>query len=216
MTRLHQAKRSFSTILVTRGYRHDWRHKHDYRRVNMRRATRIKTVRAKPWVTALACGILFSRCVLCSSTLEVTAANAQSPVSTATPTAVRCIGDCGNSGQVTVDEILTMVNIALGNASVSECETGDTDGHGQITVDEILAAVNNALTGCVTLTPEEACIASGGSVSTDLCCASVGNFPNTCSIGPCGCSPASSHEVQVCLCGTGKCFAEASLGCVTR
>jgi hypothetical protein len=47
-----------------------------------------------------------------------------------------------------VDEILTMVNIALGNASVSECEAGDANGDTQITVDEILTAVNNALEGC--------------------------------------------------------------------
>jgi len=47
-----------------------------------------------------------------------------------------------------VDEILTMVNIALGNASVSECEPGDANGDTHITVDEILTAVNNALEGC--------------------------------------------------------------------
>jgi hypothetical protein len=49
---------------------------------------------------------------------------------------------------VTVDEILTMVNIALGNAPVTTCEAGDANGDGQITVDEILAAVNDALNGC--------------------------------------------------------------------
>jgi hypothetical protein len=47
-----------------------------------------------------------------------------------------------------VDELLVMVNIALGNAPVSDCEVGDTGGDGQITVDEILRAVNNALNGC--------------------------------------------------------------------
>ncbi|HEX7408039.1 MAG TPA: hypothetical protein VF515_10380, partial [Candidatus Binatia bacterium] len=51
-------------------------------------------------------------------------------------------------GQVTVDEILTMVNIALGNAPVSDCEAGDGNGDHQITVDEILTAVNYALSGC--------------------------------------------------------------------
>jgi len=59
-----------------------------------------------------------------------------------------CEGDCGGDGQVTVDELLTMVNIALGNAEVSGCQAGDRDGGGQITVDEILTAVNNALNGC--------------------------------------------------------------------
>ena len=49
---------------------------------------------------------------------------------------------------VTVDEILTMVNIALGNTPVADCVAGDRNGDGTITVDEILAAVNNALSGC--------------------------------------------------------------------
>jgi hypothetical protein len=49
---------------------------------------------------------------------------------------------------VTVDEILTMVNIALGNAPVTDCEAGDSNHDMHITVDEILTAVNNALNGC--------------------------------------------------------------------
>ena len=59
-----------------------------------------------------------------------------------------CCGDCNGDGQVTVDEILTMVNIALGDTPVTTCEPGDANHDGQITVDEILAAVNQALNGC--------------------------------------------------------------------
>jgi hypothetical protein len=59
-----------------------------------------------------------------------------------------CAGDCNGTGTVTVDEILTMVNIALGNTPVTGCEAGDANHDGQITVDEILTAVNNALNGC--------------------------------------------------------------------
>jgi hypothetical protein len=59
-----------------------------------------------------------------------------------------CPGDCDASGDVTVDEVLTMVNIALGNANVSTCLAGDANHDGQISVDEILTAVNNALNGC--------------------------------------------------------------------
>jgi hypothetical protein len=58
------------------------------------------------------------------------------------------VGDCNGNQTVTVDEILTMVNIALGNASLSTCLAGDGNGDKQITVDEILAAVNHALNGC--------------------------------------------------------------------
>jgi len=67
---------------------------------------------------------------------------------TPTPTPVPCVGDCNGSGQVTIDEILSLVNIALGNAEVASCEAGDANLDGQITIDEILTAVNNALTGC--------------------------------------------------------------------
>jgi hypothetical protein len=72
---------------------------------------------------------------------------------TPTPTATAivaspCVGDCNSDDTVTVDEILTLVNIALGNLELSTCEDGDGNGHGQITVDEILTAVNNALNGC--------------------------------------------------------------------
>jgi hypothetical protein len=48
-----------------------------------------------------------------------------------------------------VDEILTLVNIALGNATVADCRAGDANHDGQITIDEILTAVNNALNGCI-------------------------------------------------------------------
>jgi hypothetical protein len=41
-----------------------------------------------------------------------------------------------------------MVNIALGNRTLGDCDAGDRNGDGTITVDEILAAVNDALNGC--------------------------------------------------------------------
>lgn len=47
----------------------------------------------------------------------------------------------------------TMVNIALGSASVSKCEPGDANGDTHITVDEILTAVSNALEGCPPASP---------------------------------------------------------------
>jgi hypothetical protein len=43
---------------------------------------------------------------------------------------------------------VTMVNVALGNSTVSTCRFGDANGDGKITVDEILQAVTNALYGC--------------------------------------------------------------------
>jgi hypothetical protein len=57
-----------------------------------------------------------------------------------------CTGDCdGSACEVTVDEIISMVNIALGTASVSSCTAGDVDGNGEITINEIIASVGHAL-----------------------------------------------------------------------
>lgn len=50
------------------------------------------------------------------------------------------------------------------------------------------------------------CLKSGGRITTTLCCQSVSDFPNTCMIGACGCSPVYSHQVQACECQEGKCF----------
>jgi hypothetical protein len=59
-----------------------------------------------------------------------------------------CSGDCNGDGQVTVDELLSMVNGALGNSAASTCMPGDTNHDDHITIDEVLAAVNKALNGC--------------------------------------------------------------------
>jgi hypothetical protein len=75
----------------------------------------------------------------------------RTPTATATATATPtppCTGDCIEDGEVTVDEILLITNIALGNSPIDACTAGDANGDGEITVEEILAAVNNALNGC--------------------------------------------------------------------
>jgi hypothetical protein len=67
---------------------------------------------------------------------------------TGSATCKSCVGDCNGGGEVTVAELLKMVNIALGSLSVSACLAGDANTAGQITIDKILKAVNNALNGC--------------------------------------------------------------------
>jgi hypothetical protein len=66
---------------------------------------------------------------------------------TPTPTPGPCVGDCNNDGRVTVDEILTFVNIALGTAEPSACVDGIPSGS-QVDIALILQAVNHALNGC--------------------------------------------------------------------
>ncbi|HVN84639.1 MAG TPA: hypothetical protein VMW17_07330 [Candidatus Binatia bacterium] len=75
-----------------------------------------------------------------------------SPSATPTPTASqtpsRCDGDCDGSGRVTVDEVVTAVNIALDSVSITDCMAADVNGDGQVSVDELVHAVNSALNGC--------------------------------------------------------------------
>lgn len=74
--------------------------------------------------------------------------NIPTPTPTSTPSPPRCPGDCDASGEVTVDEIITGVNVALGFVPLPSCPVFDHDGDGAVTVDEILRAVNSALNGC--------------------------------------------------------------------
>ena len=50
------------------------------------------------------------------------------------------------------------------------------------------------------------CVDSGGTVANAMCCRGVGDFPDTCLIGACGCSPLESEMVLVCECPAGQCF----------
>jgi hypothetical protein len=59
-----------------------------------------------------------------------------------------CVGDCNGDGEVTINEIILLVNIALGNTPLSACTAGDADARGTIEINEIIIAVNNALSGC--------------------------------------------------------------------
>jgi len=58
-----------------------------------------------------------------------------------------CTGDCDGGGSATVDEVITLVNIALGTAQPSACPHGVPTGAG-VDIAMIIQAVNNALTGC--------------------------------------------------------------------
>ncbi|MFN8626155.1 MAG: RHS repeat-associated core domain-containing protein [Candidatus Binatia bacterium] len=59
-----------------------------------------------------------------------------------------CFGDCDGRGQVSVNELLTMVHVALGNFTTAACIAGDLNKDGTITVDEIVIGVTFALNGC--------------------------------------------------------------------
>ncbi len=56
-----------------------------------------------------------------------------------------CAGDCDASGSVTIDELITLANIALGNPG--SCSRGVTAG-AMVDISLIVQAVHHALTGC--------------------------------------------------------------------
>jgi hypothetical protein len=85
-----------------------------------------------------------------------TATETVKPNPTVTP-GNECLGDCDRDGAVTIDEIITGVNIALDSALLGRCPVFDGSDDGAVTVDEIITAVTYALVGCpapmATLTP---------------------------------------------------------------
>jgi len=61
---------------------------------------------------------------------------------------LRCPGDCTGEGEVTIDELIRGVEIALGQRTVAACESMDRDRNLRITVDELIGAIDAALHGC--------------------------------------------------------------------
>lgn len=70
--------------------------------------------------------------------------------STATPTRgpLRCAGDCNGDGEVSINELILGVNIALGTTAADSCVAFDRDADGEVSVSELIAGVNSALGGC--------------------------------------------------------------------
>ncbi len=63
-----------------------------------------------------------------------------------------CVGDCNGTGSTTVDELITLVNIALGTVQAPACPHGVPSG-AAVDVALILQAVNKALNGCGSAAP---------------------------------------------------------------
>ncbi len=62
--------------------------------------------------------------------------------------AMACPGDCDGDGRVTIAELIRGVNIALGNAPISNCPAFDLNDNGMVAINELVAAVNATLNGC--------------------------------------------------------------------
>jgi len=82
-------------------------------------------------------------------TQATTSTPTSTPSDTPTPSPTPpCPSDCNRNRRVTVEEIVTTVNLALGIAPVTQCPPADIDNDGSVTVDEIVRAVGAALNGC--------------------------------------------------------------------
>ncbi len=105
---------------------------------------------------------------------------------TPTPPASECVGDCSGDNAVDIAELITMVNIALGNAPASACPTAICDVL-FVHIDCIIRAVNNALDDCGISGIGGPC---GGNVEPRVCAPGlmcqyegVPDVPGTCVIG---------------------------------
>jgi len=82
------------------------------------------------------------------ATMTATASHTIPATPSATP-APPCPGDCNEDENVTVDELVRGVGIALGTVGIEECLALDADANRRVTVDELIGAVNKALRGCL-------------------------------------------------------------------
>jgi hypothetical protein len=59
-----------------------------------------------------------------------------------------CVGDCNGDRLVTISELVTGVNIALGSFPIERCAAFDADESLGVEINELITGVNNALRGC--------------------------------------------------------------------
>lgn len=92
------------------------------------------------------------------ATSTATATITHTPLVPATSTATRtvgtppvrghCPGDCDENDRVAINELVTGVAIALGNAPISACPSFDINASNTVEVNELILGVNNLLGGC--------------------------------------------------------------------
>ena len=83
-----------------------------------------------------------------TATQTPTASSTDTPVDTPTPDEISCPGDCNGDGTVGVNELITAVNISLGNLPLERCLNADLDRNLRIAINELISAVRSALDGC--------------------------------------------------------------------
>ena len=75
----------------------------------------------------------------------------------------QCGGDCNDNKVVSIDELVTGVNIVLGTEAYDSCKNLDRNDDGRIAINELVGAVNNALGTCPPPIGEHTCTLGPGS-----------------------------------------------------
>jgi hypothetical protein len=66
-----------------------------------------------------------------------------------------CVGDCNDSGDVTINELILGVNLASDPARLSECPSFACQGGDMVPINCLIKAVNNASNGCPGTNPTQ-------------------------------------------------------------
>ena len=61
---------------------------------------------------------------------------------------IRCVGDCDRDRTISIAELVTGVDVALGRRGIDACSALDCDASGSATVDCVVRAVKTAIEGC--------------------------------------------------------------------
>ena len=112
-----------------------------------------------------------------------------------------CVGDCDDSGMVTVGELVGAVNIALGNAAADTCEAVDANGDLEVSIDEIVRAVSYLLEGCP-VTATTAGIAFGAENNRLFAYQGAPGFPHQIVIPSDNDAPGEGRDINGQICFT--------------
>jgi hypothetical protein len=119
-----------------------------------------------------------------------------------------CTGDCDASGDVTVAELIVMVNIALGNTPCCvTCAAADPQNTGSVIVTQLIAAVNNALSGCQGSAPTGEYLCSAGPHDGQACNGDGDCAPGGACVAAQGICGGGGDDGNYCDCAAGNCVA---------
>ena len=91
-----------------------------------------------------------TNCPVVIISLACNGTESETPTPSPSPAPVACVGDCNGDRVVTIDELITAVNVALGGAAAPACPALACDSGPADSITCVIVAVNNALNGCIT------------------------------------------------------------------